>query len=68
MSAITFPTATAQGQEYVAENGVTYIWMGAFWSSRQASETGRSFLVYECGDSAFEFNELTDIELDGGAA
>ena len=68
MTALTFPTATAQGQEYVAANGITYIWTGTFWSSRQASETGKSFLVYEGGDSAYVYNELTDLELDGGAA
>lgn len=68
MTAITFPTATAEGQEYVAANGVTYIWTGTFWSSRLASETGKSFLVYDGGDSTYVFNELTDIELDGGNA
>ena len=68
MTALTFPTATAQGQEYVAANGITYIWTGTFWSSRQASETGKSFLVYDGGDSAYVYNELTDLELDGGAA
>lgn len=68
MSAITFPTATAQGQEYVASNGVTYIWTGTFWSSAKASETGKSFFVYDGGDSAYVYNELTDVELDGGAA
>lgn len=68
MSVITFPTATAQGQEYVAENGATYIWMGAYWSSHQANELGKSTLVYDGGDSAYEFNPLTDLELDGGTA
>lgn len=68
MSAITFPTATAQGQEYVASNGITYIWTGTFWSSRLASETGKAFLAYDGGDSAYVYNELTDLELDGGAA
>ena len=68
MTAITFPTATAQGQEYVAENGITYIWTGAYWSSQQASETGRAFLYYDCGNASYEFNELTDLEIDGGTA
>jgi len=68
MTAITFPTATAQGQEYVAENGITYLWTGSYWSSKQAIETGKTFLVYDLGDSAYEFNPDTDLELDGGNA
>ena len=68
MTAITFPTATTQGQEYVAENGITYLWMGSYWSSKQANELGRSFLVYDLGNGAYTFNELTDPDLDGGTA
>ena len=65
--AITFPTSPTLGQEYVATNGVTYVWLG-YWSSKQASETGKSYFTVDGGDSAYIFNELTDLELDGGTA
>jgi hypothetical protein len=67
MSVITFPTSPVNGQEYVATNGITYVWNG-YWSSFNAESTGKTYFVYEGRDSAYVFDETTDLELDGGAA
>jgi hypothetical protein len=67
MSVITFPQSPVNGQEYVATNGVTYIWSG-YWSSARASALGNSYFDCEGSDSAYVYNPETDLELDGGAA
>lgn len=63
---IYFPEEPSTGQVYVGTNGVSYTWMGDRWSGTNALETGRADFFIECGDSAFEYNEQRDSELDGG--
>jgi len=63
---IYFPEEPSTGQVYVGTNGVSYTWMGDRWSGTNALETGRADFFVEGGDSAFEYNEQRDAELDGG--
>jgi hypothetical protein len=63
---IYFPEEPSTGQVYVGINGVSYTWMGDRWSGTNALETGRADFFVEGGDSAFEYNEQRDAELDGG--
>ena len=63
--AITFPTNPALGQEYLADNGVTYNWMGTYWSNAVPTAAGTAFYTAVGGSSATEtFNNT----LDGGGA
>ena len=41
--AITFPESPAQGQEFLADNGVTYEWQGTYWSNAVPTAAGRAF-------------------------
>ncbi len=65
---ITFPTAPTTGQEFVAVNGATYIWLGNRWNSVTAVNNRTAAHIVEGGDSAWVYNELTDATLDGGSA
>ena len=63
--AITFPTTPALGQEYLADNGVTYNWMGTYWSNAVPTAAGTAFYTAVGGSAASEtFNNT----LDGGHA
>ena len=68
MTAITFPTSPTLGQEFVAVNGATYIWLGNRWSSARAVQTGTAEHIIEGGDSAWAYNDLTDNTVDGGTS
>jgi hypothetical protein len=60
---ITFPTDPALGQEYLADNGVTYNWMGTYWSNAVPTAAGQAFYTAVGGTAATEdFNST----LDGG--
>jgi hypothetical protein len=68
---ITFPTDPALGQEYVATNGATYVWLGNRWSSVTAINNQTAAYIEEGGDAftwATTTNNLYDTTLDGGIA
>ena len=63
--AITFPTDPETGDDFLADNGSTYIWMGNRWSSSYAVTQGVAQPVFDGGNSA-PFNTALDNTLDGG--
>lgn len=63
-----FPSRPAQGQRYVATNGVMYTWLGNRWNSTQAIEEGVAEHYVDNGDAWFEYDADIDAELDGGTA
>jgi hypothetical protein len=65
---IAFPTDPIIGQEYVADNAVTYIFMGNRWSAGNAVTTKKSYFVTDGSYSDWEYNPLVDNTLDGGAS
>jgi hypothetical protein len=66
--AITFPANPESGQEYVAENTVTYQWTGTLWSTLVPWDNRQSVYVAEGGGADQTFNENFDNILDGGTA
>lgn len=62
---IEFPTGPTTGQEYVADNGVTYTWRVTHWSSAPALEAGTARAYRDGGRAG---TEIFDSELDGGTA
>lgn len=62
---ITFPSNPSVGDDFLAENGSTYIWMGSFWSSALAVLTDRAEPVYNGGD-ATPYNSALDNTIEGG--
>jgi hypothetical protein len=61
---ITFPSNPKVGDDFIADNGSTYIWTGSFWSSALASLTGRADPIINGGDST-PFDAQIDNTLDG---
>ncbi len=66
--AITFPTSPTVGQEYVADNTVTYQWTGTLWSTLVPWDNRQAQYVAEGGGADQAFNENFDNILDGGTA
>ncbi len=68
---ITFPTEPTTGQEFVAVNGATYIWLGNRWSSVTAVSNRTAAYIHEGGD-AYTWdtpeNNSYDTTIDGGTA
>ena len=64
---ITFPTNPATGDEFLADNGSTYIWMGNRWSGIYAVLTGQAQPVFN-GETSSPYNSALDNTLDGGVA
>lgn len=62
---ITFPTAPKLGDDFLATNGSTYIWMGNRWSGAQAILTGQAQPFFDGGDSS-PYNSSIDNTLEGG--
>lgn len=63
--AITFPTDPALGQEFLADNGVTYEWQGTHWSNAVPTAAGRAYYTAVGGfANTDDFNST----LDGGNA
>jgi hypothetical protein len=60
---ITFPTTPTLGQEYLADNGVTYEWQGTHWSNKIPTEAGRAFYTAVGG---FANTETFNRTLEGG--
>ena len=68
MTAITFPTNPAMGQEYIPNNAAVYVWLGDRWSTAQPVIQGQAYSVAEGGSSTTVYNELTDNTIGGGGA
>jgi hypothetical protein len=66
---ITFPTDAIPGQEFVATNGATYVWLGNRWNSTTAIFNRTAAYIEEGGD-AYTWddpeNYAYDNTLDGG--
>ena len=60
---ITFPQIPALGQEYLADNGVTYEWQGTHWSNKVPTQAGRAYYTAVGGMADTETFNRT---LDGG--
>jgi hypothetical protein len=68
---IIFPKTPSVGQEYVAINGATYIWLGNRWNSITAINNKTAAYIVEGGDAftwADTANNTYDTTLDGGTA
>jgi hypothetical protein len=61
---LQFPSDPAQDQEFVADNGVTYIWAGDRWSSALGITQGRARFIIDGQYS----DSLMDNTLDGNGA
>lgn len=61
--AIEFPQDPALGQEFLADNGVTYEWQGTHWSNAVPTAAGRAFYTAVGG---FANTETFNRTLDGG--
>jgi hypothetical protein len=64
---ITFPPNPRTGDEFLADNGSTYIWMGDRWNGIYAVLTGRAQPVYDGAYASATYNSVLDNTLDGGA-
>ena len=62
---IEFPQDPTLGQKFVAENTVTYTWLGDRWNSVRAIEQGTAEFYYEGGRADFVFDANVDTQLDG---
>ena len=61
--AIIFPSTPTLGQEFLADNGITYNWIGTYWSTAVPIAAGTAFYTAFGGTAATEsFNNT----LDGG--
>ena len=63
---LTFPSTPVAGQEFVADNGSTYIWSGTYWSSALAVLAGRAEPISDGEYASSTYNPLSDKILDGG--
>jgi hypothetical protein len=66
--AVEFPASPTLGQRFVAENTVTYTWLGNRWSSETAIESGLAEYYVEGGRADFVYDPTTNTILDGGTA
>lgn len=66
--ALQFPSDPTEGQDFVADNGVTYIWTGDRWSSALGITNGKAKYVYDGLYSNNAYDPLFDNELDGNGA
>jgi hypothetical protein len=66
MTVITFPTNPQLGDDFLAYNGSTYVWMGDRWSGAQAIAVGRAAPFYDGGYASSTYNSNIDTTLDGG--
>lgn len=62
---ITFPANPTTGQQFLADNAVTYIWTGDRWSAVQAITRGQAQYTLDGGYSDFDYNPLIDGIVDG---
>ena len=66
--AITFPPNPEPGQEYVADNTVTYQWTGTSWSTLVPWDNGQTQYVADGGVADQTYNEILDNTIGGGGA
>ena len=59
---VDFPTSPIAGDEFLADNGSTYMWTGDRWSSIPAILSGTALPAYDGGYST----STADTTLDGG--
>jgi len=64
--AIIFPTRPNIGQEFLADNAVTYVWTGIAWNSSIPIHNGTAEYANYGGSASSVYNELLDNTLDGG--
>ena len=60
---IIFPQNPTQNQEFLADNGVTYVWMGTYWSNAVPTAAGTAYYTAVGGLADTETFNRT---LDGG--
>jgi hypothetical protein len=65
---LTFPSNPIAGQEFLADNNVTYVYTGDRWSSALAVQTGRIAQVLDGSFALTLFNPDLDKDLEGGGA
>lgn len=65
---ISFPDNPTDGQEFLADNTVTYIWTGNRWSAVQAIQNGIAQYAYDGEYSQSPYEPDIDKTLDGGSA
>lgn len=58
---ITFPDSPVNGQEYNAQNGLTYLWDGEKWSSRSAYNIDNNVYVQTDGGNSAIFTNATQV-------
>ena len=63
---IVFPSNPTTGQEFLADNSVTYIWMGDRWSAAQAILTGQAAYTIDGLYAGSVYNPLIDATIDDG--
>lgn len=61
---ITFPNSPVPNQEYLAQNGLTYIWDGEKWSSRSAYNVDNNFYVEIDGGNSAIFAGPTEVGIN----
>ena len=65
---LTFPSNPTLGQEYLADNSVTYTWLGNRWSAAQSILNGTVKYTLDAQYAGSIFNSQIDRTLDGGGA
>ena len=63
---IKFPTHPNIGQEFLADNCVTYVWTGNTWNSTIPIHNGTAEYAIYGGSASSVYNDLLDNTLDGG--
>jgi hypothetical protein len=66
MIQITFPTNPKVGDDFLAHNGSTYVWMGDRWSGAQAVLSGLASPFYDGEYASSTYNSNSDTTLEGG--
>jgi len=65
---INFPPNPQVGDDFLADNGVSYLWTGDRWSAKQALSDGFSQFAIDGLYANSVYTTSTDILLDGGTA
>lgn len=60
---IEFPQNPVPGQEFLGDNGVTYLWQETHWSNKVPTEAGTAYYTAVGG---FANTETFNRTLDGG--
>ena len=65
---ISMPADPTIGQQYVAQNTVTYEWTGDRWSAAIPLQNGTAVFAINNGPADFIFDPYLDTIIDGGPA